>query len=495
MTARHLLACCAFLLVGAAVRADDLAPWEKPAPAPTGTSAPAAEPTTAEADAALARLGDLAPILIQDEKQRADFLRLPAEKQAAQMRKNWEASPAWQKARIRWVIANLNEGSMLATQRAAVFMLAPPSIMYFEPQHDWTGETVKRVDGIPAVVAQLGANPPAAETLTLTGKLPTHAWVYPRSVTDARVLWFVDDDGDGTFRFVRDETVPIASRTFPSGGVEPPAELFPSAEGPAAVLADLPEVLKAGLPLKLRSDFFKAGQGRTYARFTLLVDPDDVDLELGVDPAAFAASATAWLRLEHDGLPAWQGSRPVKDGTTGKPWMLEFAAPLAPGTYELTAVAVDGAKAGGTAKFTAEVPSFAGALAISTPVIVRADADGKLPAAGAPAEDGALAPYQVGNFIARPDIGATFKRGETLALVVQVYNAAEAVVEYDLYRDGVYQSSLDPVKITKLPATQILPQEITSAFTDANYELRIQVADPSKPDAKLKASAPFRVRG
>jgi hypothetical protein len=494
MMPRRLLACCALLAVSAAVRADP-PPWEtQPAATPSGTSAPTPEASAASADDALARLGDLAPILIPDEEQRAAFLRMKPDKQAIQMRKNWDASPEWHKARIRYAIANLKEGNALATVRAAVFVLAPPSMMYFEPAHDWTGETVARVDGIAAVEAQLGASPPLAEKFTLTGKLPTYAWVYPaKSVSDVRVIWFVDDDGDGTFRFVRDETVPASSRVFTTAGVEPPGNLFP-AVGEGATFEDLPVVAKGGLPLKLRSDFFKAGQARTYARFTLLVDPDDVDLELGAEPGAFAAAATAWLRVAQDGKPVWQGKHPVKDAGSDKPWMLEFSAPLPPGSYEITAVAVDDKLMGGTATFPVEIPSYSGSLAISTPVIVKATEDGKLTAAGAPAADGSLAPFQVGNYIARPDIAATFKRGEWLALVVQVYNAPTAVIEYDLYRDGVYQSSLDPVKITTLPSTQILPQEITADFTDASYELRITVKDPSNPTSKLTATAPFRVR-
>ena len=155
------------------------------------------------------------------------------------------------------------------------------------------------------------------------------------------------------------------------------------------------------------------------------------------------------MRVEQAGSALWQGQVKLADvdATDSTPWLAELSVPLPPGKYQVTALVKDAQGAGGMKAWDVDVPAFGGKLALSTPVVARASGDG-LPKADGSGE--ALLPFQIGNFIVRPMIGAQFKRGESAAFVVQVYgDAPAATIEYGLYRDGVWQSTLEPTQVQR----------------------------------------------
>lgn len=480
--------------------ADDLPPWAQPqAPAPAQPAPGSASGPAAEGPSDSAAFGELLALLLSPddlEKLRQDS----EENRAKWLQERWAQLKPHQRAQVTFAAANLREAKSVASPRSlALLVLGPPQQMYSEPARAWSGEQVERIDDLKVLHGRLRGEKAGAEAgmLTLTGELPTELWVYPgKSVTEVRVVRFVDEDRDGTFRYAGETIVAAGQPVSTAPAVEPPGDVFPPVAAGGTV-AELPALVKPGLPVKASQDFFKAAAGRTFTRFLIVVDPDDVDVELSADPAEFATSGEAFVRLEKDGVAAWQGSVKLADtgATATTPWLAEISVPLEPGAYDATALVKDDGGAGGTAKWQLDVPAYGGKIALSSPVVARVGPDGQLPKAASAADGSQLMPFQIGNYLVRPVPGATFKRGESAAFVVQVYDAPSATIEYDLYFDGQYQNSLEPTDIKALPATQINIQDIGPKHPDGSYELRVTVKNAKDPSQTATVKIPFRVRG
>ncbi len=489
------LALCAMPLLAAA----DDPPWVKPAP-PAG-----AAPAAATGPAAAAPAGDdpiavfgelLAPVLSPEAQKK--FSGAKRDDRNALLTAEWQKLMPHQQAQIRFAMEHLAEGGRVATQRSvALLILGPPLATHSETAREFTGEMAERIDDLAVLARRLRGEPAAAAApmLTLSGSHPAETWVYPAdSLNELRVLVFVDEDGDGSFRFVRDQTLPAGTRVSAAPPVELPTELFPPASA-GQPIEKLPELVTSGLQVKTRADFFKASAGRTFARFTLIVDPRAVDFDLGLDPAAFGATAMAWVRVEQAGAPVWQGKVSLTDSgaTRSAPWMTELSVPLVPGSYSVTAQIANDKFAGGRASMDVTVPAFTGEVALSSVIMSVTGAAG--PERVPDVDDADLLPFQVGNYLVVPSPTGQFQRGQSVAFVAQVYGSQSATIEYDLYADGVYQSSLEPGKVSSLPSTQIMILDLTDKFRDGTYELRITVKNPAKPTETSKISVPFGVRG
>jgi hypothetical protein len=468
------------------------APWEAPAPGGPAAASGATAPAATTFDAAFPDI----EALRLDAARAAKLAAMPADKRNAILEEDWAALKPHQQAQVRYAGQHFRENGSAATARSvALLVLGPPQEIRSDASHAWTGQAVEKIDDLRALLERLKSGTPSAATMTVTGSHPTELWIYPgKTMNELRVVTFVDDDGDGTLRFASDTSVPAAQAPSTAQAVEPPGDLYPPLET-AAVIEELPKLTKPGLPLTVSQEFFKAGAaGRTFTRFVVSVDPEDVETELSLDPATFGAAAQAWVRVEQGGAPAWQGNVKLADvgATASKPWLLELSVPLAPGTYDVTAQVADATGNGGQKKASVTVPAYGGKLSFSTPVIARVDSDAGPPEASASATD-ELQPFQIGHYIVRPAQGA-FKKGERVAFVVQVYDAPKATIEFKLFRDGTWQSSLDTVEIT-LPSTQMTVQEITNEFTPANYEMRAVIRNPADPSQETTAVFPFRVKG
>jgi hypothetical protein len=491
------LAPLALALIASAAAADDLPPWAQPAPsgasAPAGATAATEPAATKEAET----FGELLALRMKPEEA-ARLRKDTPEQRAKWLAEQWAKLPAHQRAQVEFAGRKLREPGGVANARAlTLLVLGPPEAIHSEPAHAWSAATVERIDDLGALGERLTSGSPAATTMTLDGDLPTEIWVYPgATLNELRTIVFVDEDRDGGYRFAQDRVVPASEFSSSVPAADLPSDLFP----PVAITGDvdpLPALSKAGLPIKIVPSFFKASAGRTFTRFLLVVDPSDVEIELGGDSAAFGAAAEAWLRVEQGGKPVWQGHAPFSsmEATASTPWLAELSVPLPPGAYKATAIVLDGQAAGGSATADVDVPAYGGKLAASTAVVARVGSDGLPrvpPATGAEGEG--LKPFQVGNYVVRPALGGSFKRGDSIAFVVQVYDAPSATVTYRLNRDGVFQSELDPFEI-KLPATQIQLVDIGPEFTDGAYEMRVTVTNAKNPSESVVVPMPFRVRG
>ena len=476
----------------------DLAPWDQPAPA-TGAAPDGASVAAPSAD--LAGVAELLALVL--EPALAKKLKGATDAQrAAVVSSIWnedlKSMKADQRARLQYAFEHLSEAGHFATPRAlTLLVLGAPEAVHSEPARAWNEPAAEKLEDLEVLRARLrsGKADAGAATMPLNGTFPTEIWVYPgATINELRTVVFVDEDGDGTFRFAKDVVVPAGAPISSAPGREMPSTLFPPVEI-AGTIEPLPTLTKSGLPIRLSQEFFKASAGRTFTRFLLVVDPSDVELELGGDPAVFSASATAWLRVEQAGNPVWQGNATLASlqATASTPWLAELSVPLPPGTYQATALVLDAQGAGGSTTSEVIVPAYGGKLSVSSPVVARVGAEGLPRAAAAEAEG--LLPFQVGNYIVRPALGGTFRRGDSVAFVLQAYDAPAATITYRLQRDGVFQSELDPIEIKSLPATQIQVVDIAPAFTDGSYEMRVTVTNASDPSEKVVVSMPFRVRG
>lgn len=491
--ARRRLALALAITAALPVAADDLAPWEIPqAPAASGPGGPAPSEPGASDDAAAAFAEILALELSRED---ADRMRQDTpEGRATFVQQEWAKASATKQARVRWAAKALRENGSVATPRAiALLVLGPPVAIHSEPARDFGSVTVDHADPS-AVAARLLGKPVASQApaVAITGSRPAEIWVYPaKSLKQLRVLTFAGDAG--RFLLAKDELVDAGAAISTSPAIEPPADLV--APEAARTLEPLPELTNEALPIGLASSFFKASLSRTFTRFVLTVDPSDVELHLDGKPDEFGAAAEAFLRVERDGAGVWQGRAALKDAgaPASTPWLLDLSTPLLPGTYDVTALVTDGKGAGGRKSERVTVPAFGGRLALSSPVVAKVT-DGALPKA-AESDEEALAPFQVGTYIVRPQPGGSFRRGDTLAIVVQVYDAPSATIEYDLWFGGELQGSIPAVEIKKLPSTQILLQDITDQYPEGRGEMRITVQDPRAPTEKVTVAAPFRVRG
>ena len=456
-------------------------------------------PPAAAAPSAADLVGEVAVALFS-KAQVEKLGKITAAQRAEIISEKWTELAPHERATLEYAAAHFRESGTLLTDRTvAIISLSAPVKIYDEASRDWTGSTAPVLS---SPVDLEGILKPAADapalvrpTSPLTGSMPTQAWVYPgATVNDQRVVWFVDEGSDGTWRFVKDEkAIPVTTVVSTGGAQEMPAELFPAA-GLGEKFDDLPVLTEDALPLQVSADNFKAAAGRTFVRLMPQLNPAAIDLELGVDPAAYKAGAVLWLRVEKDGAVVHQASMPLSDLGAGEPWLAEFGVPLGTGIHHVTALVIDKGGKGGKKVMDVDVPTFGGAVALSSVVLAKADAaagEAGLPKAK-PTADGSLAPFQIGNYTVVPQVPPVFKRGDTIALVVQVYGSSKATVEYDLYREGSYQSTTDPEQLNTLPVTDIQQFTVTPEYTDGAYEFHV-TAKSGGTEATRKVS--FRIKG
>ena len=416
----------------------------------------------------------------------------------------------FERERLRWASDNLRENGSLLNARATTFLtLGPPVRLYDEPSHDWKGESIPRVDELLPLVAMLVPDPkagapapPKGAPITLSAPVPTQAWVYGgKSVTEQRVVWFVDEDKDGSWRFAKDETLPASTAVSSATPLEAAANLFPPV-GEGMKFKPMPVLAKDQVGLAVTEDFFKAASARTFVRIMVVVDPSDVEMELSIPPTQNLAKAQLWLHVDDaSGKTIHQESVALAGlaSATDTAWLVEVGVPLAPGDYKITALLTDADDKGngGRKVFDVTVPAYAEGLALSSAVVAKSpkgSGEGGLPSAQA-TPDGSLQPFQIGNFIVRPELGSVFGRGDTLALVVQVYGSQPATLGYDLYYDGSFQNSTEPQKVDQLPSTEIQLFEITPAYKDGSYAIKVTASDPKVPAVKVEREVKFRVKG
>lgn len=410
--------------------------------------------------------------------------------------------------RLAFARERLVEGGVppLATDRGAAFaVLGPPTRVHFEEARAWdvpdalqlaTPEAVRDALAARAGLApRRGAPPTLPLALPLAGTHPTHAWVHsiPDDPDRVHVLWFVDDLGDGRFRLRRIETLEATARVSEAPAEEMPADLFPQT-GLGATFEPLPELSQDGLPVEVAAAEFKAAEAKTFVRLVVPVTPFDADLEFGADPDEFAASVVVWLRVEQGGQPLYQASRASEEGQLQPQddrLLAEFGLPLLPGDYRWTALVLDAEGRGGHATGDLTVQALSGGVALSSVVLAGVGEDGELPRAET-LETGELSPFQVGSYAVVPRVGGQFRRGETIAVVVQAYNAPSVHLELELWREGSYQSSKE-VELDRLPATEIQLIEVTDAYGDGSYKFVVRATAPGGDE--VVREAPFRIRG
>lgn len=482
-------------------------------------AARAADPAPAAAPALPAE--DLAvleeALSFRDARFAKDKAGLAPEAKTAYLMEKWGALDAEVQGlflrKAAWMRSHVREGLAPAyqTDRGRALLIAgAPGLVHSEAARDWTGAKALKNDGLADLLAILGegdkavrallepgsAAPAALPVAPVEGAHPTEIWVYSISAGHRRVLSFVDREGSGLFRLVADDIVPATTSVSTAPAQELPADLFPVAAAGSTLLALPALTVDAVKPLVL-PHFFKALEGKTLARFAYAIDPTDVELELDSTPEAYAAKAQAWLQVERGGQPLWQDrvvlaqSAPlVQDGL----WLLEFSVPLPPGEYTWTAVVTDGAGKGGRATGPLVVPSLSG-LGLSSVLIVQAEGTGDaatLPLApDAAAVD--LAPFQVGKYLARPRVKGSFKAGETLVVVYQVYGTQPSTVSCHFFRDGKYQPGLDDTNVTQYPFQEALMQDVTDAWPAGSYKVVVTATDKADPSKTVSQEASFRV--
>ena len=455
---------------------------------------------------------EVLPLLV-DADESAKIAAMAPEARARLAAERMAQLPAWQREltvrRVLHAKAHLAEKGTLVTARTvALLTLGPPVRIHVEPSRAWRGADVRRIE-VADVAAELErgskaaagepASAPERPVLRLEGERPSEAWVYPLPARPGfkRVLWFVDEDKDGTLRLASDEVIPAADVVSRTPVTVPPGDLFAQL-GYGEPFEALPSVAHDDLPLKALTAFFQGVDGRTFSRIVVAVDPSDIELNLEVPPADFQTSADAWLRVEQSGQPIFQREIPAGTGGLahlGGHWGADFSLPLLPGEYDWTAVVVDASGRGGRETGTLTVPALTGEIALSSVVLGSAvTIEGKqgLPKPK-PKDGGEPAPFQVGTYEVRPRTPAVFKRGETLAVVVQVYNAASASVDFDVYMNGVLQGTVETVELKALPATEIQLIDVLEQWPDAAYKIVVVATDEAKN--KVSQEVAFRVKG
>jgi hypothetical protein len=380
-----------------------------------------------------------------------------------------------------------------------------------EPAHEWKGEVVARVDD-PERVAQMLAKGSAAAregtatsgapepALTLTGPHPSEAWVYSTLVpSKVRVLWFVDEDGDGTYRLVRDDLADANASVSEVAATELPPDLYAQV-GTGERFDPLPVLALDAVKPSVSTASFKAHEAKTFVRFTVAVRPDDVDIELGAKPEEFLAGAEVWLQVEQDGTPIFQRTlrlreHPPVDSDGSK--LVGVGVPLLPGAYTYTAMLVGSDRRGGKASGELQVPSFSGGLALSSTVLAKADkssGEPKLPKAAATAPGDEASPFAIGGLEAVPQVSGSFRQGDAFALVTEAYNGKSVVLEYSLYREGGLQFSFENEPL-ELPGRNTQFFEVTPEWSPGSYKVVITATDPADKKTAVEQEVPFRIRG
>ena len=462
-----------------------------PTPAPTAVDAPTG-------DAGL--VDQVLPVLVP--KEEAEKLgRRSASDRAELVAIALGGMKPHELATLRYAAAHFAEaGSVLTFRTVALIALGAPESIHDLSAHEWASVAAPALASSRDLLGLLRpgtkAPPPTVPGAILLGPLPTQVWMFPgKTVNDKRLLWFVDDGADATWIFAKEDAgVPISDIALQGQAQEMPADLFP-AVGEGAQFEALPVPKVDALPITVSADSFRASAGKTLARVMALIDPQDIDLELeGVDAAAFAATGEIWLRVAKDGATEHQAKVLITSLGQGERWFATFDVALPPGQHQATLVVIDKQGNGGTKTVPLEVPSYTEGLSLSSVVVAKAElVSGEMTLPKAPElDDGSVAPFQIGTFTVRPQVPPVFKRGDIIAVVVQVYGKGKASMDLDLIRDGTWQNSTDAVEITAFPHTGIELITVVPEFTDGAYEFRFAVKSGG---TEVTRKVSFRVKG
>lgn len=470
-----------------------------PAPAASAQDAAPAELSLNQEDLALLSelLGGLRPDWAAGEDP-AEAARIAVGRLAPFLSREGalELLPKW----LRWAKAEFSHPTVgwVGDRTATLLVFGPPGGIHREEFRDYAGREASLSPSPWDLMLILAGQEPRspAETLAIDWEMPVEIWVYPEpDGQHLNLFHFGDIDGDGIYRLLFRERVPAGERVSSAPLEQPPAELFGAGAGEVEVLEgarDLPELTEDPVTVTLDTAFFKATEGRTATRFVVAVDPVDVELELDVDPAAWLAKAVVWLRVERDGEPVYQDAfepNPAALADLSEGYVDELTTvPLTPGAYRATVVLTDGDGRGGRVTESVELPALGGGLGLSSLILAKAEG-GDIPKATGSEED--FVAFRVGNYVVRPHVSGEFRPGDTLALVVQAYDAPSASLEYTLFKDGRAANSLEPVRLAPLPATDIQLIEVLDVWPAGAYAFRVTAG--SGPDAPTREVS-FRVR-
>ena len=184
--------------------------------------------------------------------------------------------------------------------------------------------------------------------------------------------------------------------------------------------------------------------------------------------------------------------------------MAEIGVPLETGDYTADVVVIDSGdgttRRGGHSSFKLSVPDLSRGIALSTPLFGRAILNGSDPSLEIVASTGEDIDFVYGSRRIPPVIGSKplFKKGEWLALYVQVYNSTSAEVRYDLVQRGKVVGSLDSETIraggtaSQQGMESIQFVKVDPAWPKGSYSFRITAKDLDQ-DMDVTKEAKFRV--
>ena len=483
-TALAVLPLLAALVLAPALRAEDAAPAELP---------------FSDEDLALLSelVGGLRPDWVAGEDP-AEAARLAVGRLAPFLEREGaiELLPRW----LRWAKTEFAHptAGWVGDRTATLLVFGPPGGRHREPARDFGGREAALAPSPWDLMLILAGEEPRtpAEALALDWEMPVEIWVYPEADgQNLNLFYFGDLDEDGVYRFLLRERVPATQKVSDAPNQPPPAELFGGEGGEVQVLegaSELPELKEDPVTVTLDTAFFKATEGRTATRFVVALDPTDVELELDVDPAAWLPKAQIWLRVARGGEPVYQDvfeANPAALADLASGYVDELTTvPLAPGKYEVTVLLTDAEGRGGSTTQALDLPALGQGLGLSSLILAKA-VDGGLPKAEG--GDDEFVAFRVGQYVVKPHVSAEFRPGDTLALVVQAYDASSATLEYTLYKDGRAANSLEPVQLKPLPATDIQLIDVLDVWPAGSYAFKVTAGSGSEAQTR---EVKFRVR-
>ncbi|MEM7249504.1 MAG: hypothetical protein AAF533_29615 [Acidobacteriota bacterium] len=390
-------------------------------------------------------------------------------------------------------------------------ILGPPGGIHRESSRAWNGEMANEIGSSWNLMLKLAGQPleeEIPEAWEMEDPYPSEAWVYPQADGTLRVIWFIDDEETGAYRMVRDQSnVPQSALVSRAPRIDLPAGLFGDATGttgggaagPATSIRDLPELDDNLLEPTLNLAFFKSGDPSkgTQVRFVVGVDAELIELEFDAEPKAFLEDSKFWLRLSRGGEAFFQDAFPPTAAAlaaveAGEAYIDELTnRPVPAGKIEYQVRLVDSEGRGGEATGTVEIPAFDSGALISSVVMAKAVAGG-LPKAKGPGETMGggddFEPFKIGSYVVRPHIEGTFRAGESLALVTQVYGPS--TLEYDLWRGAKLAGQLDEVSVSKAQ-TEVQILDVTEAWSPGKYRFVVTATSGGK---STKREVPFQVK-
>jgi hypothetical protein len=351
---------------------------------------------------------------------------------------------------------------------------------------------------------------------TGSGVAGVERWVYTMPGTaENRILTFADTDSDSFIELVADERVPVA-RSAPKGAEERfGRDWYPQLTTLLAEVLPMPEMTGTPAEAWVEAYSFRGSlPSLTHVRISGTLDEEEAK-KAGLDPSLYlGGKSDVWLAVRNangqmvDQRVYYAPSKPKDEGYPfrGEEWtVVEFPTELPPGSYEAEVLFVHDGK-GARGELALEVPDYATAFGISTPVLSLAeDAPGgpalreasaariasRTPQAGEAEDQGGSArPFVYGRYEIVPEVDPVLGSGDCLAIYFQVYNTTKATVEYDFWVDAVYAGSWDPDEVTPRKAEIVRLMELTDDYPEGEYEIIIKAKD-DKTGSEVKNSVHF----